>query len=206
MEAGRLTSLDENLHGSCFDVCVARGGCGRMKPASSNFSAPRTHKFSSHIWRDGRGNHGINSRFSAGNFSKGRAQTQTPKSRTQAGAVRIKSQMRVRQHRASGATERVLQSCCCLVICDTRARHHGGHGRRPERRRDLHVRGAMARVRDELECECPSMTLLRPAAFLPARANPSPAPHSDLARSAADATLRTRPAVDRRAPRRDLTR
>ena len=45
MEAGRLTSLDENLHGSCFDVCVARGGCGRMKPASSNFSAPRTRKF-----------------------------------------------------------------------------------------------------------------------------------------------------------------
>ena len=38
-------SLDENLHGSCFDVCVARGGCGRMKPASSNFSAPRTHNF-----------------------------------------------------------------------------------------------------------------------------------------------------------------
>ena len=121
------------------------------------------------------------------------------------GAVRIKSQSsRVRQHRASRATERVSPSVVWLSA--TLARHHGGHGRRPERRRDLHVRGAMARVRDELECECPSMTLLRPAAFLPARANPSPAPHSDPARSAADATLRTRPAVDRRAPRRDLTR
>lgn len=42
-------------------------------------------------------------------------------------------------------------------ICGHSAGHHehGGRGRRPERRRDLHVRGAMARVRDELERESP---------------------------------------------------
>ena len=178
-----------------------------MKPASSNFSAPRTYVF------DLIGGTGAGTTDSIRDFLRGIFRRVAPKpkrpNRTPcmlAPCERIKSQMRVRQHRASGATERAGFAVGCLVICDTRARHHGGHGRRPERRRDLHVRGAMARVRDELECECPSMTLLRPAAFLPARANPSPAPHSDPARSAADATLRTRPAVDRRAPRRDLTR
>lgn len=207
MEAGRLTSLDENLHVSCFDVCVARGGCGRMKPASSNFSAPRTYVF------DLIGGTGAGTTDSIRDFLRGIFRRVAPKpkrpsrtpNRTQwrredkIAIISGASAPSERSHRAGFAV-------CCLVICDTRARHHGGHGRRPERRRDLHVRGAMARVRDELECECPSMTLLRPAAFLPARANPSPAPHSDPARSAADATLRTRPAVDRRAPRRDLTR
>ena len=175
MEAGRLTSLDENLHVSCFDVCVARGGCGRMKPASSNFSAPRTHNF------DLIGGTGAGTTDSTRDFLLGIFRRVAPNPNAQIANPGWRREDKiadgVRQHRASGATERVLQSCCCLVICDTRARHHGGHGRRPERRRDLHVRGAMARVRDELECECPSMTLLRPAAFLPARADPSPAPN-----------------------------
>ena len=198
MEAGRLTSLDENLHVSCFDVCVARGGCGRMKPASSNFSAPRTYVFDL-IGGTGAGTTDSIRDFLRGIFRRVAPKPKRPTQTVHSGAVRIN-----RNHLGCVSTEREEPQSgfrrLLFGYLHTRAAPWRAWAA-ARAARDLHVRGAMARVRDELECECPSMTLLRPAAFLPARANPRLHP-SDLARSAADATLRTRPAVDRRAPRR----
>ena len=122
MEAGRLTSLDENLHVSCFDVCVARGGCGRMKPASSNFSAPRTYVF------DLIGGTGAGTTDSIRDFLRGIFRRVAPKpkrpsrtpNRTQwrredkIAIISGASAPSEKSHRAGFAV-------CCLVICDTRA-------------------------------------------------------------------------------------
>ena len=116
MEAGRLTSLDENLHGSCFDVCVARGGCGRMKPASSNFSAPRTYVF------DLIGGTGAGTTDSIRDFLRGIFRRVAPKpkrpsrtpNRTQWRREDKSQSSRVRQHRARRATERVSPSVVWL--------------------------------------------------------------------------------------------
>lgn len=156
------------MHVSCFGVVFARGGCVAprgQKEASFEcvlLNTPITNRFTMSITREElipRGK--LTLRFSNWTFDEPTPETRlvaiafgdsSPPGTDHQDRTRIVSSGHRQASRLFG------------FICGHSAGHHehGGRGRRPERRRDLHVRGAMARVRDELERESPFFRLPPP--------------------------------------------